>query len=410
MKLIRILILSNLFSFGVYFSPNSLAKEWYFQPNASVQTIYDTNLRLLPDRNKAITNVDAFGFLSYANANFGVRSDNYDIGVNATGVINRYISDLNLNNDNVYVTAKSIFNITERSVFGLIGRYADDTMLNNVIDTGASAQQNTKRTTLSINPDWTYALSELTSVRLDYMYADVSYEQQVTDDFQNQRFFDNTTNSSSIELVHQWTSAMKAHAIFNALIFDVPDLNQTTNNYNFNIGVDYNFSETWTALFEGGFYKADKEVNAAGFTSVDESTGPLFSFKTQKKFETSKIDAGYYRKTATRGRGGLALVDTSYLVYTQKLSDQFEIAFRGSYNDVRSANNSTANFSSFGLSDYTFYSAGASASWLISPQLDLTGSYRYRFRERQESFNNADSNAFFLTLNYKWDTFSTRNF
>lgn len=107
MKLIRILALSNLFSFGLYFSPNSLAKEWYFQPNASVQTIYDTNLRLLPD-GKTTTNVDAFGFLSYANANFGVRSDKYDIGVNATGVINRYISDLNLDNDNVYVTAKSI--------------------------------------------------------------------------------------------------------------------------------------------------------------------------------------------------------------------------------------------------------------------------------------------------------------
>jgi hypothetical protein len=106
----------------------------------------------LSDEVKARTNVDSFGFLTYANGNFGVRSDNYDIGINATGVIKRYISDLNLNNDNVYVTANSTFNVTERSVFGLIGRFADETTLNNVIDTTDVAQQNTQRTTLFINP------------------------------------------------------------------------------------------------------------------------------------------------------------------------------------------------------------------------------------------------------------------
>ncbi|MGR9115424.1 MAG: hypothetical protein ACU85E_06635 [Gammaproteobacteria bacterium] len=403
MKLIRIAIIWSFFSFALYFSPNSLAREWYFQPNVSIQSFYDTNIRLLSDQNKARTNADAFGFISYANANFGVRSDDYDIGINATGVIKRYISELDLDNDNVYVTAKSVFNVTERSVFGLNGRYANETTLGNVIDTLNSAQQNTQRTTLFINPEWTYALSELSSVRVDYKHFDVSYD-DTTSQIDSQRFFNNTTDSSSIELLHQWNASMKSHAVFEALIFDVPDRNQTTNNYNFNVGIDYSFSETWTGSFGGGFHVTDTETNTGAFTSNDESVGPLFLFKTKKIFETSMMEAGYYRQTASRGRGGFSLVDVSYFGYTQKLSDQFQVGVRGTYNDVRGLISTNTN-------DLTFYTAGASASWLISPQMDLTGSYQYRFRESQEtSANNADSNAFFLTFNYKWDAFSTRKF
>ncbi len=406
MKLIRIFTIWSLVSFGCLFSPNSPAREWYFQPHASVQTIYETNYRLLPDADKARTNLDSFGFITYANGDFGVRSDNYNIGINATGVIKRYISDLNLNNDNVYVTANSSFNVTERSVLGLIGRYADETTLNNVIDTTADAQQNTKRTTLFINPQWTYALSELTSVRLDYNHANVTYG-NTTSRVGGRRYFNNTTDSSSIELLHEWNASLKSHALFNALIFDVPDLNQTTNNYSFNTGIDYNFSETWTTSLEGGFYVANTSTSAAGLTKNNDASGPLFSFKTKKYFfETSNVDMGYFRRIYPRGRGGLALADVSYITYTKQLSDRFQIALRGSYNDVRGLNPVVSNGRAG--NNYTFYGASVSASWQISPQMDLTGGYQYRFKEF--ATRSADSNAFFLTLNYKWDPFSTTEF
>ena len=54
----------------------------------------------------------------------GVRSDRYDIGLNATGIINRYISDFDLNSDNVLLNAKSSFKVTEKNLFRLNGIYS----------------------------------------------------------------------------------------------------------------------------------------------------------------------------------------------------------------------------------------------------------------------------------------------
>jgi hypothetical protein len=404
MKWIRVLSLGGLFAFSVGYFTNGWAREWYFQPNASVQSFYNNNIRMISDQNQARANVnrDAFGFLTYGNADFGVRADDYDIGVSATGVIKRYISDLDLNNDNVYITAKSLFKLTERQTFGLNGRFADDTLLGSVIETTDASQQNTTRTTLAINPEWTYALAEFTSIHANYEHMDVSYGSTGA---LEQRFYDNTRDFGTVELLHQWHPLLKSHVTFGATLFDVPTPNQTTTNYSAMAGIDYRISETWTATLGGGFRVTDIEMpNAFGATVNDNSTGPLFEFKTQKEFETANIRAGYYRETAFRGSGGFSLVDVSYLGYTQKLGDRFVVAFNSSYNDVRS-------LIAVNPQNFTFYSIGASASWFITPQFNLTARHQYRFKESQvDSANNADSNAFFITLDYKWDPFSTRKF
>lgn len=410
MKWIRLLAIGGLWAFGLGLSSTGWAREWYFQPSASIQSFYDTNVRMVSDETLANANArgrgfdrDAFGFLTYGSGKFGVHADAYDVGVTATGVIKRYISDLDLDNDNVYVTAASSFKITERQTFALNGRYADDTLLGSVIETTGTSQQNTTRTALSINPQWTYALSELSSVQVDYTHMDTSYGQN--GGVGDQRFFDNTRDIGSVDLMHQWLPTLKSHAIFEATLFDIPDTEQTTTNYNFNIGVDYNLSQTWTTSWEVGFRATNTDyIDDLGLTANDNSLGPLFLFKTQKFFEASKLEAGYYRETAARGNGGFSLVDVAYLGYSQKLGDRFEVALKTSYNDVRS-------LIPAGSQNFTFYSAGASATWLISQQLDLTASHRFRFRESQSSNGtNAESNGFFLTFNYKWDPFSTRKF
>lgn len=405
MKLTLNLVIGICLAFGLGFSSSSWAREWYFQPNASIQSFYDTNIRMVSDEDVSKLNGksrDAFGFVSYGNANFGVRQDNYDVNVSATGVIKRYISDLDLNNDNVYVNLKSFYKLTERQTLALNGQFADVTILGSVIDTSAFAQQNTQRTTLLINPEWSYAISELTSLQVDYTHANTSYGDTGA---QEQKFNNNTFDFGVIDLSHQWLPSLKSHAIFEAMLFDTPSTDQTTTNYNSKINFDYNISETWTASLGGGFRVTDTEtVNNSGLTVREHSAGPLFSFKTQKILDTGKIDAGYYRETATRGSGGFSLTDVSYMGYTHKLGDRFEIALRASYNDIRSII-STNN------QNFTFYSTGVRASWLISPQLDLTASHQFRFRESQIiGANNANSNAFFLMLNYKWDPFTTREF
>lgn len=406
MKSIRAFIIGYFFSFGLLFSHNSVAREWYFQPSAHFATLYNDNVRLFADnnRNQSI-NKEALGFLSSVNANMGVRSDNYNIGLNAAGAINRYISDFNLNSDNVFLNATSIFKVTEKNEFGLKGQYSRDTTLRSQVDTTGLVQQNIMRTKLSITPEWTYALSNLTSIRTEYTHADISYgEQDQTGNIENTRntFSDYTLDSPSIELSHQWNESLKYHITLGALIINTPAVNSTTNYYDSNVGIDYRFSETWTGSVEVGVYRNDSESDQEGITQKTNAIGPLFLVKTRKTFETSAIEAGYSRAAAVRGVGGISLTDTSFLKYSQKLSDRYEIAFHANYSDLQGISNNSNAFST--------YSAGASTSWFISPQIDMTLSYRYLLRERASTNTTADSNAFFLYLNYNWDTFSTSNF
>jgi len=329
----------------------------------------------------------------------GVRSDRYDIGLSATGIINRYISDFDLNSDNVLLNAKSSFKVTENNLFRLNGIYSKDTTLTSEIDSTGITQENIIRNTLSINPEWTYNLSSSTSIITDYSHSNVSYDQK---NLSLRNFSDYTSDTASIELSHYWNNSLRSYTNFNALIVDLGGLS-LTNYYNANAGLDYKFSETWDSSIEIGIYNSNSEAHSDGATVKTTATGPLFLFKTRKSFETSSIDAGYSRKAVVRGSGGISLSDQGYLRYSKQLSDKYKIAFNASYSDI-------SGFSSISRNASTTYSAGASTSWLISPQFNLTLSYRYTTREAKINNTTADSNAAFLFLNYNWDTFSTSNF
>jgi hypothetical protein len=400
MKSIRIFILGYTFSFGLYYSQYSEAREWYIQPYAGFQTFYNDNIRLFTTRRSTSIDKGAFAFITSAGANMGVRSDRYDIGLNATGIINRYISDFDLNSDNVLLNAKSSFKVTEKNLFRLNGTYSQDSTLASQTDSTGLIQENVIRHTLAINPEWTYSLSNSTSIVTDYNHSDVAYDQQNRN---IRTFSDYTSDTASIELSHQWNDALKPYINFSALIVDLGGAS-LTNYYNANAGLNYRFSETWNSSIEIGIYNSNTESNSDGVTVATSATGPLFLFKTRKVFETSSIDAGYFRVASVRGTGGISLNDQGYLQYSKQLSDQYKIAFNASYFDISGfTSNSNSNAS-------TSYSAGASTSWLISPQFNLTVSYRYTTREAKSTKESAESNAAFLFLNYNWDTFSTSNF
>ena len=402
MKAIRVLLLGCASAFGLYYPQNSVAKEWYFQPNAHFKTLYNDNIRLFSQKSRQSLNTESFGFITSAGANMGVRSDRYDIGLNASGVINRYISNFDLNSDNVFLNATSVFKVNEKNILRLNGDYIKDSTLASQLDISGITSQNIIRETLAINPQWTYFFSKLTSVETSYRHADVNYAQPADPTLSN--FFDYTSDNASIEVSHQWNEVLKSHFNFSALILDFSALNGSTNFYTSNLGVDYKFIETWTTSLEIGIYNNVSESNSNGNTTISNKAGPVFLFKTKKSFETSNLEAGYSRKGQARGTGGISLVDSAFIRFNQQLSEQFNVGIHGSYGDL-SRFSGSANQNSF-----TTYSAGINASWIISPQFDLTLSYQYTTRESKANQQTANSNAAFLLLNYNWDTFSTNNF
>lgn len=400
MKSIRIFLIGYFFSFGLYFSQNCLAKEWYFQPSAHFRTLYNDNIRLFADTPKTQSvSKDAWGFISTASANMGVRSDQYDIGLNASGVINRYISNFNLKSDNIFLNAHSTFKVNEKNQLSLNGGYSDDTTLRSLIDSTGLSQENIQRTRLQINPEWIYALSKAISIQVDYTHADISYGPQAL-----ATFSDYITDSGSIALSHQWNALLKYHINLSALALDTPDLNSTTNYYDSNVGVDYNFSDTWTALFEVGVYTSDAESDVNGVTEKASTVGPLFAVRTKKTFETSSLEVGYSRSAKVRGFGSISLYDSAFFVYSQNLSDRYRIAVNAAHYEIQGLNNQN-DINSFGN---TTNLVGASTTWIINPQFDLTASYQYRVRDSGNQ--TADSNAVYLYLNYNWNTFSTSKF
>ena len=378
---------------------SSYAKELYFKPSIRVTGEYDDNKRLLSERFEEVVDTATYGVITSFDGIMGVRSDLYDINLDAKVNINRYFGDFNLDSDDVFLNLTSGININERNRLGLEGKYTRDTTLTSELDVTGFVQENIPRELWSITPDWTFNLSESKFIQANYSHTEVSYEQSQSL-FQNQRLFDFVTDSASITFVHQWNESLQNYATFSALYFDVPEIGRETDEYTISVGTEYNISETWTAGMSvgGRFTHTDFTFQS------DDAQGLIFSFNTDKQFETGSISAGYSRSTSPQGNGRLQSFDKFIVQYQQRFSHQLSLSFVGGINVTTTSGSVETN------DDRTYYYVNPTLRWNLNRQASISGGYRFRMQEFESNDQQAVSNAVFINLNYQWDKLSTQEY
>jgi hypothetical protein len=408
------------------------AREWYAQPSTSLRTFYDDNLLLLNEDQKS----DVFGATLSAKSKFGVRSEIYDFAGDARVDINRYDARDNIDSENFFFNGFGTYNLTDRNQLGLKGNYTIDNSLISEFDGSGLVQSLVDRTTWSIDPSWTYMLSERASLTGSYNHTDVSFEGNTSNNFLTSYVTDSATLNYSL----QWTERLLWYSSVSALRFDVPQSSfsqsgsfigpgtfETTSAsisdmYTFQTGVRFNITETWdTELMAGGRwtevestqfqvfrpnFNPQVEILTSGDPNPQSSSGLgyLLTAGTTKRFEKSSIGARFYQDVRPTANGVLQQYMGLTLDGEHRLTEYLKINLTASATQQTSA----ANEDQPTRFDRDAYSVEPKLSWLIDRQMTLSGGYRYRSQEF--TANNSgiqESNSVYFQFNYQWDKFAT---
>ncbi|MCD2450686.1 hypothetical protein GO003_009810 [Methylicorpusculum oleiharenae] len=416
------------------------AREWYAQPSSSLRTFYDDNLLLRQSDDK----FEAFGATLSAKSKFGVRSEIYDIAGDARVDINRYEARDNIDSENFFFNGFSTYNLTDRNQFGLKGNYTMDNSIISEFDASGLVQALVDRTSWSIDPSWTYRLTERASLTGSYNHTDVSFAENTSNNFLTSYATDSATLNYSL----QWTERLLWYSAVSALRFDVPEtttsvtgtvqlpisggsiivpgISDTTSGsvsdmYTFQTGVRFNITETWDSeLMAGGRWTEVESTQfqvfrpspgipiqpiTFGSTSPESSSGLgyLLTASTTKRFEKSSIGARFYQDVRPTANGVLQEYMGLTLDGEHRLNEHLRLNLTASATQQTSA----ANEDQPSRFDRDAYMVEPKLSWLIDRHMTLTGGYRYRSQEF--TANNSgmqESNSVYFLFNYQWDKFA----
>ncbi|MDP3531484.1 hypothetical protein [Methylicorpusculum sp.] len=404
------------------------AREWYAQPSASLRTFYDDNLLLRPEDQK----FEAFGATLSAKSTYGVHSEIYNVGGDVRVDINRYEASDNIDSENFFFNGFSTYNLTERNQLGLKGNYTMDNSIISEFDGSGLVQTLVDRTTWSIDPSWTYRLTERASLTGSYNHTDVSFAESTTNFLTSY-----VTDSATLNYSLQWTERLLWYSAVSALRFDVPETTTSTqasfgtseftsasvsDMYTFQTGVRFNITETWDSeLMAGGRWtevestqfqvfrpnaNPQVEILTGGDPNPQSSSGLgyLLSAGTTKRFEKSSISARFYQDVRPTANGILQQYMGLSINGEHSLNDYLKLNLTASATQQTSA----ANEDQPTQFDRDSYMLEPKLSWLIDRQMTLSGGYRYRTQEfTANNLGIQESNSVYFQFNYQWDKFAT---
>ena len=426
------------------------AKEIYLLPSISLHTEYDDNKRL-----RSINKYAAFGVITRANAEVGVRSDSYDIALDSQVSINHYEvtkdskGDVDIDSEDFRFDLSSFYNLTEKNRVGLSANYTQDTTLTSEFladanqdgkvdgadGSGITNERNIQRNKWSVSPDWSYSLSETQLLQANYSHTEVTYDSSGASSY-----VDYAIDFAQISFKQQWTPLFSNSLSVSGMYYEVPKIEQIgigkintidveiqnrtrqeITEYSINVGAEYQISPTWFVSAQVGQRFTNTKITKKTETSLlnvsepfqvqetssdSDARGLTFSFSMDKQFESGRTGLSYSRSTSAQGDGRLQLRDTVNAYFKYNFPQNWHLSLTGSYSDSSSANNDNNN------NDRTYIRIKPSIRWAFDRQTSLTAGYQYRTQKYSGSSNSerATSNSVFLVLNYRWGKIATQRY
>ncbi|BCG63735.1 MAG: polysaccharide biosynthesis protein VpsM [Methyloprofundus sp.] len=372
------------------FSVTAHAREWYIQPTVKMQFEADDNILLRSDEKN-----DVFGFKASFAAISGTRTATSDIDLKTLVDVYHYWGQDNLDRVNVGLYGHSDFQITARNAIGLDADYVRDNTVTSELDTTGLTQNPIPRELFNVAPHWSYALSELQSLQVQYKHEEVRYDNDA-----NTSLTSYITDSINLSFQHQWQENLQYFITYSSLWYRVTDFDREVNNHSVTTGMDYRYSETLSFNFMVGARFSGNSTTFAGITITDDSIGALFGLGFNKQFEQGYFNFDYSRSITPSSIGKLLQVDSIKFASGYDLTRNLGLSLTAAINKTNSANDS----------ERIYYSVEPKLIWRFNRQLNLSGSYRFRLQEYDSIDSRAVSNGFFVAINYQWDDFTNNRF
>lgn len=380
-----------------------LADEWYVDSSVGVGYEHHDNISLTTAPHESVS-----GFSVNPRLDVGLRSDTWDARVNLSDNSARF-NEERFDRDNVY--AKLFTNLrNERNVWQLNVSTADESVITSDVidpDTGL-AQGHRDRSTRTINPAWTYGISERSQIRVDLQTTDVRYEDGVSAGLS-----DYDQESGTLQLQYRLSVRSLIFASASRLNFDAFDTRTQSANKTYQLGGNHNFSPTLSGSLSVGKrttsvdrYVLVCEVPFGPFclqfgqmlvsTTEDGST---YDATIQKRFELTQLALSASRAVTASGAGTLVETDSVSVRLERPIQAERLTAFLTVEAFQQKAVGGDAT-----RVDRDYYRAEPRMRWRMARDWSVDTTYRYARQKYDNQSDTATNNSVFVTLTYTWPT------
>ena len=369
------------------------AAKWSVEPYVAAGAVYNDNIRLTIGPHDSVSGI---------NLTSGINSRRETatsfVSIDALANATRY-SDNDEQDDlnEQIIRLRSNGEASERSRWRVDGRLIRDTLLRGVdipntddLDLGDTdvglVDREVRRVRLELRPSWTRAVTQRTSIRLDYRLTDESFSDEEGTGLQ-----DNDTHV----LGARWSKELSQRnsVSFGARIARnrVPDTDSTTDDVSILGEITHVFSPTLEGTLSAGFRDTTFERGALEETD----SGTIYEASLTKRSELTTLLAALRQDLNPTGIGRVVETNELRLRYRRRVSPRLTFVLRADlFRNEALVGDPTSV-------DRDYAQIWPSLRWQWTRQRSVIGSYRYRRREFDADDEAADSNAIFVGVAFR---------
>lgn len=417
-------------------SPDTVvAAEWSVEPSISLSEEYNDNIRFTALPHSSVWQTSLSPMLKLSS-----KTELSEVSGSGRINFNRFAGDQGLNqNDELFSLLTSLY--SERNTWTMNAAYKQDSTAESERLATGVVQIRTQRTLRSLNPSWTRALTERYSLKLDYNYQNVKYEEHIN-------LNDYSFQQAAATLQYQLTERDQVGL---SLSYSITDYSPTLISYPASIDINFGppfgilpfamggthtiatkstlrgiqtsgshlFSETlrgslslgWRRVETdashvcngrlGDFYALINSINCSGravdpliaFDRVTEGNGSSFSANLEKTFDAAKV-SGFASREVNPGGSGLVETDKFGVSLNRSLTENLT----GSFDTMAYR----TKYLSLAYPSSRYYTVEPKLNWQFSERWVLNAGYRYARFETDNVVDATTANIAYLNLVYNW--------
>jgi hypothetical protein len=370
----------------------SLAAEWSFQPSIGLSSGRDDNATLTTGTHESVTAVSIYPRMKWAKTT-ETSAVNLDIFLSAT----EYSGDQVPDTDAQTLTLNSYVQTTERTKWGLDSEFRREILFESTATTSGTGNlrdtdvglvtQKVRRESLQARPSWNHALTERSSLGLNYEINDVSFTNIAgtgLEDYKDHRLA--ATYSYRITQRDDLNFTL-AHSAYR------PDVSNTESDSNqLLVGISHAYTETTRGRFMVGVGETSEKTP----TGTDDSSNYVLEAGLEQRSELTTVDGVISRDVQPSGAGRSVLSNQLRLNLSRKISPMVNLNIRANIFRNKVLEGSDPDI------DRRYYELIPGLSWQWKPEWAFALDYQYRKQKFDADPETAKSNALFAGVNYSW--------
>jgi hypothetical protein len=380
-------------------APAAYSQEWRIEPFVRVGYEIDDNATL---NFLTIEEDDISGYIADANVRFAYSSETSEFFA-APRLVHRNYGDPEFDADDQFFVFDWDRN-TQFTNFRIRGNYGREMVRTAervdadldiddpddiVIDTSGRVGIRDRRERAEIRPEFTYRMSNVSAMRLEMRYVDVTYDENflgLLNDYNDFR--------ANLSYRRDWST--RSTVVFGATFreYEAEDREPVTGT-GIGGGIESRLSETT-------MFKALVGIEDTKLDSGESDVNWVANLSLTRRLETITMLAQYRRVIAGGGGGSLTARDILNLNFTRRLSDRISAGI-----GVRAYTTTALEEGVFTIDERDYLQLRAQFVWNLSQTVSMDFNYRYTILDREIVGEAANSNNVMVWLNWRPSPYSS---